>query len=174
MIHIASISSVLLTPNIVKAVQGSVKTTPIEETKVAIKQIAAVLSGIELMTTLAQKDQFVQVAEVFGRQEYTNFDEIATKIVRSDALSQEDKVALGTIKRYGVVADAIIMLGGAKGELRSGGIVLPGDSSNEDEENEDDEPKAVNKKELLKYLKLSKDSLSDIYKIVEPVLQKSG
>lgn len=48
-----------------------------------------------------------------------------------------------------------------------------GDEATIDEdEMDDDEPKQVDKKELLRYLKLSKDSLSDIYKIVEPILER--
>lgn len=132
-----------------------------------------------LLIDLAKKGEFKKVGEVFGGKEFADFEQIATVLVRSEALSQEDKVALGTIKRYGIVADAIIMLGGAKAELRSGGVPIAGEGSggsvaeDEDEEEADGDNKvAVNEKELLRYLKLSKDSLADIYKIIEPVMNK--
>jgi hypothetical protein len=161
------------------AVQGTVKPTSVEDTKVAVLKIAKALAYINQMQELAASDKFTAIAELFGKEEFADFDNIATQIVRSDSLSQEDKVALGTIKRYGVVADAIIMIGGAKGELRSGGVSIPGDdtiAANDDDADEDDvgggEKPAVNKKELVKYLKLSKDSLSDIFKIVEPIIKR--
>ena len=120
------------------------------------------------------------MGKLFGGAEFADFEQIATVLVRSEALSQEDKVALGTIKRYGIVADAIIMLGGAKAELRSGGVPIAGEGSkgsveeeDEDEDDNNEENKVtVNEKELLRYLKLSKDSLADIYKIIEPVMNK--
>lgn len=174
------ISTCILIPGAVHAVQGTVKATPLEDTKAAIKKLKAALDGIAPMTDFANKDEFSKVAEILSRNEYSDFENIATLIVRSDALTQDEKVALGTIKRYGLVADALIMLGGAKGELRQGGLKIgdePASIDGEDEEeddqdDDDDDKKQVNKKELLRYLKLSRDSLSDIYKIVEPILQR--
>jgi hypothetical protein len=54
-------------------------------------------------------------------------------------LGAEDKVAIGTIRRYGLAADAMIMVGGAAGAL-----------------GQDD------KKEALRLLKLGRDSIGDI------------
>ena len=166
------ISTLVLAPVAVQAVQGTVKATPLEETKVAIKKLKAALDGIGPMTDFAKRDEFTKVAEILARDEYSDFDNIATLIVRSDALTQDEKVALGTIKRYGLVADALIMIGGAKGELRQGGVKFGDEATIDEDEMDDDEPKQVDKKELLRYLKLSKDSLSDIYKIVEPILER--
>ena len=36
---------------------------------------------------------------------------------------------IGTIRRYGIVADAIIMIGGLSGELKSGGVKIGGNSN---------------------------------------------
>ena len=83
-------------------------------------------------------------------------------------------VNLFLIGRYGLVADAIIMIGGLTSELRAGGIYVGSSSSNvngieDDEDNEDDDSKAnktINYNEVKKYIKLSRDSLADIYKII--------
>jgi len=79
---------------------------------------------------------------------------------------------LGTIKRYGIVADALIMQGGLIAELRSGGINIPGELKNDivsfdedQDDSSDDVAKVVNASEVKKYLKLLKDSIADICKI---------
>ena len=109
---------------------------------------------------------------------FKNLENAATIMVRSEALSQEDKTTLGTIRRYGIVADALIMLGGLAGELKSGGIKttygggeINKDLDDDDETDTKDETK-LNTSEVKKYLKLSKDSLQDIYNVVKPVLNK--
>ena len=72
------------------------------------------------------------------------------------------------------------MAGGLAAELRSGGIKVAGGGGpangapiDEDAEEDDvDEVKKVNAKEVKRYIKLSKDSLSDVYRIVGPILNK--
>ena len=84
-------------------------------------------------------------------------------------------MTLGTIKRYGVVADAIIMLGGLIGELKAGGYVIGNNNTGGivDSENDDDESGslAVNADEARRYLKLFKESLSDICRIANTLLK---
>lgn len=88
------------------------------------------------------------------------------------------QVALGTIKRYGLVADALIMIGGLSAELKAGGIdYLPKTASlqesiEDDEEDEGDGEKRVNGAEVRKYIGLSRGSLQDIFNIVKGVLNK--
>lgn len=42
-----------------------------------------------------------QVAEILSTDPFVKFEKTATTLVRSENLTAEDKVALGTIKRYG-------------------------------------------------------------------------
>jgi hypothetical protein len=67
------------------------------------------------------------------------FDKAAGVLVRSENLSPDEKVALGTIKRYGVVADAIIMVGGLGAALKAGGITVAGGGGTLQEGIEDSE-----------------------------------
>ena len=90
---------------------------------------------------------------------------------------------MGTIKRYGIVADALIMLGGLTAELRSGGVKSVGngkpvdklsasiDEEEEEEEDGKDDDKRVNASEVKRYLKLSKDAISDICKIGDSLMR---
>ena len=64
------------------------------------------------------------------------------------------------------------MVGGLAGELKSGGIKVGPPAAKNDIEEEEDEGEGeekvgkVNPNEVKKYIKLSRDSLADIYKIV--------
>lgn len=158
---------------------AAVKASTLEESKEAARLVKKCIEGIDLMEKAAASGDYAEVARIMGSPEYRNFESAATILVRSDELTADEKVSLGTIKRYGVVADALIMLGGLGGELKSGGFKIAGDSGpagiEEEEDDEDDEegekPK-VNGAEVRKYLKLSKDALSDIDKITGKILQR--
>mmetsp|Transcript_7987 Transcript_7987/g.13270 ORF Transcript_7987/g.13270 Transcript_7987/m.13270 type:complete len:226 (+) Transcript_7987:33-710(+) len=166
--------------NVVYAVQGSIKTSTVEESKSAVTTVKKCLDGVGKMDALAAKGDYAEIGKLLSAQEFQDFEKAATVLVRSDALTADEKVALGTIKRYGLVADAIIMIGGLGGELRSGGIKVAGggsdngieSDSDEDESDSEDEKPKVNGPEVKKYIKLSKDSLSDVYKIVAPIMSK--
>jgi hypothetical protein len=76
-----------------------------------------------------------------------NYDAYANALLTSKRLDAESKQAIGTIRRYGVGADVIIMYGGLKTELS--------------EENE--EP---NSGEIEKYYIRALDSLEEVIAIV--------
>ena len=71
-------------------------------------------------------------------------------------LEAEDKQTIGTIRRYGLAADFIIMVGGAKAEL------------------DGDENGVVNDKEVRRLLKLASGSIDEITTILKSsrVVQK--
>ena len=50
------------------------------------------------------------------------FEDNATIIVQAPVLTAEDKKAIGTIRRYGVAADVIIMTGGLSEALDNGDV----------------------------------------------------
>ena len=95
------------------------------------------------METLSRESNFDAIGKIVANPDFLNFENAATLLVRSDLLTSDEKVsfiilcrqlfdyqlcrdlfqvALGTIKRYGLVADALIMLGGLSAELKAGGI----------------------------------------------------
>mmetsp|Transcript_5267 Transcript_5267/g.13290 ORF Transcript_5267/g.13290 Transcript_5267/m.13290 type:complete len:249 (-) Transcript_5267:69-815(-) len=76
-----------------------------------------------------------------------NYDENANALLTSKRLDTESKQAIGTIRRYGVGADVIIMYGGLKAELS--------------EENE-----RPNSAEIEKYYIKTLDSLEEVIAIV--------
>ena len=129
------------------------------------------------MQKLAESSDWKGIVEILNSKSFTGLENAFTILVRSDAVSSEDKVSLGTIKRYGIVADALIMTGGLQAELRKGGYIIgSGESRLEepisDEEEDDSQKPALDPDEVKKYIQLSKDSLSDICRIAVPILSK--
>jgi hypothetical protein len=137
------------------------------------------------MEESAANKEWQKIGDLLSSEPYQTLEGAFLVLVRSEAIPAEDKVTLGTIKRYGVVADALIMQGGLASELRAGGVKVAGGGSIQsiedggDDDDEDDESAEkkdavirVNYPEARKYLKLFRDSLSDIYRIGAPVLNK--
>ncbi|CAM9868868.1 unnamed protein product, partial [Choristocarpus tenellus] len=79
---------------------------------------------------------------VVQQEPATGLEKAFVDLVTSNVLTSDDKVTVGTIRRYGLAADALIMMGGLMGALR-------------DED----------RKEGTRYLKLLKDSLDDVISI---------
>eukprot|EP00607_Mallomonas_marina_P001937 CAMPEP_0182427688 /NCGR_PEP_ID=MMETSP1167-20130531/18985_1 /TAXON_ID=2988 /ORGANISM="Mallomonas Sp, Strain CCMP3275" /LENGTH=210 /DNA_ID=CAMNT_0024610111 /DNA_START=106 /DNA_END=738 /DNA_ORIENTATION=+ len=155
------------------AVKGGIKPSSITDAKAAVQKIKACLDGMVAMKEYASKKEFQKIADMLSKEPYTSFEQSATTVVRSENLSQEDKEALGTIKRYGVVADVIIMIGGVGAALKEGGYkVGSGGSANgiDDEEENESEVPPVDEYELKKNIKLATDSLADVYRIISPLL----
>lgn len=76
-----------------------------------------------------------------------NYDENASALLTSKRLDAESKQAIGTIRRYGVGADVIIMYGGLKAELA-------------------DDNEFPNSSEISKYYVKTLDSLEEVIAIV--------
>lgn len=160
------------------AVKGSVAISSLQDTKKAVQVISEARDSTTEMIKLADSSDYATIAKLLNAKCFLQIEDAFSTLVRSDAITAEDKVSLGTIKRYGVVADAIIMLGGLKAELRNGGFEIPGEAPKDinsiEEEDEDSNTlkPVLNPAEVKKYIKLSKDSLSDILRIGLPVLSK--
>lgn len=143
-----------------------------------IKKGAELLKGMEEQ---ARSGEFQKMADTLSAPPFTTFQKNADVLVGCDSITAEDKKALGTIKRYGVIADAIIMMGGLIGELKAGGLEVKGNEGgglqksiedDSEDEDEDDVVKSVNKAEVIKYVKLAYDSFNDIIRIASPSLTK--
>jgi hypothetical protein len=164
------------------AVSGSIKSSTLAESKEAVGVVKKCIDSLVDMERAVAAGDYNEMGRLLSGKEFLEFEKAATVLVRSDALNADEKVSLGTIKRYGLVADAIIMLGGLGGELKQGGIQVAGGGNpnaaniEEDEEEDDGSPEnrpSVNGPEVRKYLKLSKDALLEIYKVVVPILKRS-
>jgi hypothetical protein len=99
--------------------------------------------------TYFPKRDWVGLREYLSNEDsyLNNYDAYANALLTSKRLDAESKQAIGTIRRYGVGADVIIMYGGLKAELS--------------EENE--EP---NSGEIEKYYIRALDSLEEVIAIV--------
>jgi hypothetical protein len=175
----ALVGSALLSRVQVASAKDVSETSLAESKKAAltIKDALNKISEIEKAGT-----DYEKMGKILGEKCFTQFADNAYVLTRSAALTPEDKVALGTIKRYGVVADAIIMVGGLAEALRAGGIEVAGggggysdqapiiDDSGDDDV--DEEELKVNPAEVKKYIKLSRGAFQDIDRITSAILSK--
>jgi hypothetical protein len=95
------------------------------------------------------------------------YEENANALLSSKQLDAESKVAIGTIRRYGVGADVIIMYGSVKAELEGRGNEEDDDmgGGEEDSTSSMDEEKFVNVAAVRKSLKSTMDSLDEVIAI---------
>ena len=170
------VGTVLVSSNKAYAVQGKIVPSTKEEARESVQQLKLAMTKMNEISNLASKSEYQKIGDILSAKPFTNFDTLMNVLVRSQELSAEDKIYLGTIKRYGVVADAIIMLGGLQSALIAGGIKIDKQSGLQDEiedDNDDDSTiKSVDKSEVKKYVDLSQNSLNDIYKTVKRILDE--
>jgi hypothetical protein len=123
------------------------------------------------------------VASTLGSEPFVKLEGTFLTLVRSGGLTAEDKVALGTIKRFGLTADALITLGGLESELRAGGVPVPkagggsggggGGAVGIGDEDEDEEGVGgVNGPEARRFLRLARSALEDIDSIASALLEE--
>ena len=157
--------------------KGAVQTASLADTKAAVIAIIKARDLTYDIEKMAAASDYVGVAKILNSKVFSDLEPAFSTLVRSDAISSEDKISLGTIKRYGTVADALIMIGGLGSELRAGGFevggeVKPMQGAIIDDEATDDEEKKLDPDAVKKYVGLVRDSLNDICRIGEPVLSK--
>jgi len=80
--------------------------------KVAALQILAARQKLDSVDTLVAAKDFAALRSLLDSAPLSTFEANALVLVQSKALDPQDVKAIGTIKRYGVGADVIIMLGG--------------------------------------------------------------
>lgn len=74
------------------AAQGAIKPSTIEETKMAVKAIQEVLDSVQSVDGLVEKKDFDVVAAMFATKAFSEFANNCQTLVRSDAISADDKV----------------------------------------------------------------------------------
>jgi hypothetical protein len=95
------------------------------EAKVSIKPNAAFKSLVDARAELTASKKFLATKDYEGMKDFlsdsslniNNYEENASVLLASKQLDAESKKEIGTIRRYGVGADVIIMYGGVKAEL---------------------------------------------------------
>ncbi len=99
--------------------------------------------------TYFPKQNWEGLREFLGNEDacINNYDAYANALLTSKRLDAESKQAIGTIRRYGVGADVIIMYGGLKAELS-------------------DDLETFNSAEISKYYVKTLDSLEEVIAIV--------
>ena len=80
--------------------------------KAAAAQILAARRQLDSVDGLLKAGDFAAVKSLLSTAPVSTFEQNALVLVQSKALGPDDVKAIGTIKRYGAGADAIIMLGG--------------------------------------------------------------
>ena len=103
-------------PLIPLAAAAAPKKYSADDAKTAIAGIKAGRKALDGIDALLAKGDFDGAAAALAPIDA--FEDQATIIIQAPVLAAEDKKAIGTIRRYGVAADVIIMAGGLKEALR--------------------------------------------------------
>ena len=112
----------------------------VEAAEAVVRAQGAVKKAVKLAT---DKD-WVALGTLLDDPVLTGFEDAITKVSNAEGLlSAEDRVAIGTIRRYGLAADYMITIGGVSAELKSS-----------------------NSKEVLRLLKLANNSIDEIVQIL--------
>mmetsp|Transcript_7651 Transcript_7651/g.16078 ORF Transcript_7651/g.16078 Transcript_7651/m.16078 type:complete len:205 (-) Transcript_7651:28-642(-) len=120
--------------------------------KKAAEDIRLARADMDKCDELAKKQKWSDMQALVDTGAVSRFESDILVVLGSDAISAQDKKDIGTIRRYGVGADVMIMLGGLKNELTV---------------DQDDEDAAVNGAEVKKYIARSKASLDEIILILK-------
>ena len=90
-------------------------------TSEAALTVVGTQGAIKKCVKLAEDGKYGDALALLKDPKVSGFEDQITKVVNAEGLlTPEDRVSLGTIRRYGVVADYIITVGGAKAELEEG------------------------------------------------------
>lgn len=85
-----------------------------EDGKQAALELLAARQKLDSADALLGKGDFAALKLLLDSPPVSSFEENALLLVQSRTLDPEDVKAIGTIKRFGIGADVIIMLGGLK------------------------------------------------------------
>mmetsp|Transcript_17563 Transcript_17563/g.23135 ORF Transcript_17563/g.23135 Transcript_17563/m.23135 type:complete len:227 (+) Transcript_17563:45-725(+) len=103
--------------------------------------------------SLIKEEKYEEVVEEIDGPVFSTIGDVMKNLVTSNVLSEEDKVSIGTIRRYGIAADVIITIGGLKAEIMNA------------EEDGEIDPSKLKPSKVLDSLQLCKNSLDEIIAI---------
>lgn len=98
-----------LAPTVAAASVRKYSAADAQEAAGKIREARRMLDGVD---ALVDRGSFEDVQALLGTAPISTFEVDCTVLVQAPVLDAEDKKSIGTIKRYGVGADVIIMLGG--------------------------------------------------------------
>lgn len=88
--------------------------------KAAYQTLLDARSQLKSLSEMVGKGDFAGASKAMDSAPYDDLENTLLVLVRSPVLGPDEKKAIGTIKRYGVGADVIIMLGGLNSAIKSG------------------------------------------------------
>eukprot|EP00639_Heterosigma_akashiwo_P037124 CAMPEP_0194708678 /NCGR_PEP_ID=MMETSP0296-20130528/1546_1 /TAXON_ID=39354 /ORGANISM="Heterosigma akashiwo, Strain CCMP2393" /LENGTH=177 /DNA_ID=CAMNT_0039605563 /DNA_START=267 /DNA_END=800 /DNA_ORIENTATION=+ len=151
-VAVASSIPLLSTPSLTSA---AAKSNP-ELAKKSYDQLIEARKQLDKLEEMIKKNEYLEVVEEIDGPMFSGLGDVMKSLVTSNVLTDEDKVAIGTIRRYGIAADVIITIGGLKAEIMN--------AADEDDPEEIDVSK-LNQKVVLSKLQLGKNSLNEILNI---------
>lgn len=83
-----------------------------EDATAAVGRIRVARAALERVSAALASERFDDARALLESPSVTGFEKDCTILVQSTVLDAEDKKAIGTIRRYGVGADVLIMIGG--------------------------------------------------------------
>lgn len=85
----------------------------------AFGDIVAARSALDRIDGLVRSGDFASVSKVLSGPPISAFKQDALVLVQAPVLDPEDKKQIGTVKRFGLGADVVIMLGGLSDAVES-------------------------------------------------------
>ena len=107
----------------VRPTEPRVKSYSSSDGQLAFAEIVAARSALETVDRLIAGAELTSAAKLLSKQPLSTFQENALVLVQSAALPDpEAKKSIGTVKRYGLAADVVILLGALQDALESGDV----------------------------------------------------
>lgn len=126
-----------------------------DEGRASAKRVFEAATAMKKAESLAAKAQWDDLRVLLETPPVGTFEASITNVVNAEGLLvQEDKEAIGTIRRYGLAADFLITAGAVRAELKAG-------------EDVEEEEFTVNGKEVKRTLRLANGSIDEIVSILK-------
>eukprot|EP00903_Cladosiphon_okamuranus_P007855 g7596.t1 len=86
----------------------------------SFRRIRDVRRQLDSVDVPLRSRKFEEVQELLDNGPAVDLEQSLVDLVKSNALPADDKITVGTIRRYGLAADALIALGGLSAAVRDG------------------------------------------------------
>jgi len=116
----ATFGALCAAPVLPRPARAELKSYTAEEAAAACARIAKARGALKGAERLISSKRFDDVRAILTSEPVTDFETDCTVLVQSSVLTAPDKKDIGTIRRYGVGADVLIMLGGLSEALDNG------------------------------------------------------
>ena len=93
-----------------------------EDVKAAFADLIACRASIKDIESFLGKSDLASVAPLLAKPPFSSAQDTLLTLVQGPGLGNQEKIQIGTIKRYGIGADVIIMLGGLNNAVKGGNV----------------------------------------------------